>query len=108
VLYSIRRRVGSRPRTRCPQRIKRNKVPGTSVEAGGREADERTGQVVARLSATRDRTVRRGRNRIRLSRQVARLRPGTYQLIVRATDGAANRSPDQIVKFWILRPRSDA
>jgi hypothetical protein len=57
---------------------------------------------VARLSGMRS-NARRGRNRVRLRRQIAGLKPGTYQLIVRATEAAGNRSVDQIVKFWVLK-----
>jgi hypothetical protein len=30
------------------------------------------------------------------------LQPGTYQVLLRAYDAAGNRSPDIMVKFWVL------
>ncbi len=76
------------------------KVPGTAVDVGRHESDSAAGQVVAQLART-SRTARRGRQRITL-KQVSGLKPGTYQLIVRATDAAGNRSTNQVVKFWVL------
>jgi len=101
MLYSIRRRVESPGRSRCPRSLTR-KVPGTSVEAGRQETDAPAGQVVARIARVTSKG-RRGLNRVRLRQLVSGLRPGTYQLVVRGTDAAGNRSADQVVKFWVLR-----
>ncbi len=109
VLYSIRRRRESKPRSTCPGPVTR-KVPGTSEEIGSQIGNGTTGTNVATLARARRgaRTVhgkaRRGRNRLRLAQLVSRLPPGTYQVVVRATDAAGNRSVDMIAKFWVLAP----
>ena len=109
VLYSIRRRKDSLVRRRCPGATTR-KVPGTSEDAGSRQDQVAAGPNSATISGKKLRggSVRkhasRGRNRVRFSQLLTGLRPGTYQLIVRATDAAGNRSVDQIVKFWVLAP----
>ena len=109
VLYSIRRRRESKPRSTCPGPVTR-KVPGTSEEIGSQIGTGTTGTNVATLARARRgaRTVhgraRRGRNRVRLAQLVNSLPPGTYQVVVRATDAAGNRSVDMIAKFWVLAP----
>ena len=89
-------------RKRCPAPTNR-RVPGTTVDVNQKEADSVAGQVVAQFSRAKTTTVRRGRAKIKL-KQVSTLQPGTYQLIVRATDAAGNRSTNQVVKFWVLKP----
>ena len=112
VLYSIRRRRESKPRTTCPGRITR-KVPGTSEEIGSQVGNGTTGTNVATIARAERgaRTVHgkahRGRNRVRLAQLVNSLPPGTYLLVVRATDAAGNRSVDMIAKFWVLAPNTD-
>jgi virginiamycin B lyase len=109
VLYSIRHRVGSPVRRRCPAtRPHRHGPAGSSVQVGLKTADGQAGDNVATLARVhRGRSAvaraRRGRNRARLARLVRGLRPGTYQLVVRATDAAGNVSRDRIVRFWVLR-----
>jgi hypothetical protein len=109
VLYSIRRRKDSLVRRRCPGATTR-KTPGTSEDAGSRQEQVAAGPNSATISGAKLRRgsvhkrASRGRNRVRFSQLLAGLRPGPYQLIVRATDAAGNRSVDQIVKFWVLAP----
>ncbi|HEY7075472.1 MAG TPA: hypothetical protein VH418_08885 [Solirubrobacteraceae bacterium] len=109
VMYSIRRRVGSPVRRRCPATHPHRHGPaGSSVQAGLTFGDAHAGHNVATLSRVRRgrsavARAHRGRNRARIARLVRGLRPGTYQLVVRATDAAGNRSRDRIVRFWVLR-----
>jgi hypothetical protein len=109
MLYSIRRRKDSLIRRRCPGATTR-KTPGISEEAGSRQEQVVPGPNSATISGAKLRRgsvhkrAARGRNRVRFSQLLTGLRPGTYQLIVRATDAAGNRSVDQIVKFWVLAP----
>ena len=109
MLYSIRRRRDSLVRRRCPG-VSTRKTPGISDEAGSRQEQVVAGPNSATISGAKLRRgavhkrASRGRNRVRFSQLLTGLRPGTYQLIVRATDAAGNRSVDQIVKFWVLAP----
>jgi hypothetical protein len=110
MLYSIRRRKDSLVRRRCPGATTRRR-PGTSEDAGSRQEQVGAGPNVATIAGAKlrrgavSKRALRGRNRVRFAQLLAGLRPGTYQLIVRATDTAGNRSVDQIVKFWVLAPR---
>ena len=110
MLYSIRRRKDSLVRRRCPGATTRRR-PGTSEDAGSRQEQVGAGPNVATIAGAKlrrgavSKRALRGRNRVRFAQLLAGLRPGTYQLIVRATDAAGNRSVDQIVKFWVLAPR---
>jgi hypothetical protein len=105
MVFSIRRRVQSRARSRCPR--PGGHTPGTVVPVGSRQRPGSAGHNVATI-ARRDRTPsragrgRRGHDQAHLAQLVAHLRPGTYQLVVRATDAGGNRSADSKVKFWVL------
>jgi virginiamycin B lyase len=109
VLYSIRHRVGSPVRRRCPAtRPHRHGPAGSSVQVGSKTGDAQAGHNVATLARVRRGhtavgRARHGHNRARIARLVRGLRPGTYQLVVRATDAAGNVSRDRIVRFWVLR-----
>jgi virginiamycin B lyase len=109
ILYSIRHRVGSPVRRRCPATRPHSHGPaGSSVQVGLTTGDAQAGHNVATLARVRRGhtavgRARRGHNRARIARLVRGLRPGTYQLVVRATDAAGNVSRDRIVRFWVLR-----
>jgi hypothetical protein len=113
MLYSIRRRQNSLVRRRCPG-ISTHKTPGTSEDAASRQDQVAGGHNTATIAGARLRRgsvrglARHGLNSVRFSQLLTGLRPGTYQLIVRATDAAGNRSIDQIVKFWVLAPKRNA
>jgi len=85
-------------------------VPGTSEQVGSQIGNGTRGTNTATIARAERgaRTVhgkaRRGHNRVRLAQLVSSLPPGTYQLVVRATDPAGNRSVDMIAKFWVLAP----
>jgi PKD domain len=110
MLYSIRRRQNSLVRRRCPG-VSTHKSPGTSEDAGSRQDQVAGGHNAATIAGARLRRgairglARHGINRVRFAQLLTGLRPGTYQLIVRATDAAGNRSVDQIIKFWVLAPK---
>jgi hypothetical protein len=105
VRFVLRRRNGSPGRRRCPA-PPLGRRPGTArlVEQQVRPVLGGPG-TFAPATPARVRGARRleaGRIRVRLT-QARRLRPGTYQLMVRPTDVAGNVGPDAITKVWVLR-----
>ena len=104
VRFILRRREGSPGLRRCPAVRGRQPGSATPVDDQSRELPGGDNTYTTAVTA-RSRTPRRlraGRSVVRLLAQ-ARLRPGTYQLIARATDAAGNGAPDVITKVWVLR-----
>lgn len=123
LLIVVKQRVGSHSFGRCPNRAVGD-VPGqtreisVSHESAGQGANRQTigaraaaarrspgtPPALSRLRGVRTRRAGPGHRRVRLADVLpARLRPGTYVVLLRAYDAAGNRSADISVKFWVLR-----
>jgi hypothetical protein len=118
IRYVIRRRVGSPGKPSCPRRAGRRPgraepiTDGTlTLPAGSSELQfaARQRRCVVRIlcagtPAVRQIPGRRGPNSVRLAALLGgrRLSPGTYTILLRATDLAGNRSAATAIKFWVL------
>jgi CSLREA domain-containing protein len=111
VLYVVKRRKGSRGKTRCTPPSGRSQTGyddvGTLTGPGAAGANTARIASRSRRHTRARRLVRRagaGRHRVTLARiaQGRALAPGTYVLLVRARNAAGQASNDAMVKFFVL------
>jgi hypothetical protein len=93
VLYSVRRVGGARLYSRCPTKFRPR--PYDSAPSDQDVRGEHGGH--------RSVVLGKASRLARMAGLTKHLKPGTYLLVIRATDAAGNRSKDALVKFWVLR-----